>query len=102
MKRKSKMKSLLFKLAQKMFPNDPLYNCKFHLDNVCAHVDGMLCTFKKGQTDCSYEKTVEDFEDQLEKAYWKFDAKKRGYFPHRNHQVSEREAFKQEVRELIK
>lgn len=44
--------------------------------------------------------TAEEFEEALEAAYWKFDAMRNGYHPYHEAR-SERDAFKQAVRELV-
>jgi hypothetical protein len=45
---------------------------------------------------------VDDFEDQLEAAYWNFDARRSGYSEWTNNPQSERDAFKQVIRKLKK
>ena len=45
---------------------------------------------------------MDDFEDKLEHAFWDFDAMHKGYGEWRNHPQSERDAFKQVIRELQK
>ncbi len=41
-----------------------------------------------------------EFEDMIEKSYWEFDARKKGYNDYSRQ--SERDAFKAEVRGLLK
>ena len=43
---------------------------------------------------------MDEFEDQLEAAYWEFDARVKGYNEWKLHPQSERDAFKQVVRTL--
>lgn len=44
--------------------------------------------------------TQNEFEDMLEASYWEFDARKKGYNDY--NRQSERDAFKAEVRGLLK
>lgn len=45
--------------------------------------------------------TVDDFEEDLEKAYWYFDAAKKGTGPFKNRPMPERDAFKRLIRGLF-
>jgi hypothetical protein len=45
--------------------------------------------------------TTDLLEDAIEKAYWNFDARKKGYSKWRNLPQSERDAFKAEVRQVL-
>lgn len=43
-----------------------------------------------------------NIEDELERGYWDFDARRKGYAEYKSHPQTERDAFKQVVRKLIK
>lgn len=47
------------------------------------------------------EAPLEDFEDELEKAFWIFDAKHKGYGKWKPYPMSERDAFKTTVRGIL-
>lgn len=40
------MLSLLDKLFNFLYEDDPVYNCDVHKDIGCSHVDGMFCDMK--------------------------------------------------------
>lgn len=67
-----------------------------------AALDALLATSTKPQALKEQSSTPEGYEAAIERAFWNFDARRKGLGRWKNAPQSERDAFKHEVRSLIK